>query len=55
MTELTKFGPIFDYKGNVRVGSVDNTMKRIKKKTASNIIKVIYELYWLVSENEQYL
>ncbi len=55
MIEMTKFGPLLDHKGAVWRGSVENTMRRIQKRTASKIIKVIYELYWKVSENEQYL
>lgn len=54
MKELTKFGPLLDYKGDVWRGSVENTMRRVRKQTASRIIKAIYELYWVVSENEQY-
>ena len=52
--ELTKFGPLLDYKGEVWRGSVENTMRRIQKKTGSKIAKKIYELYWVVSENRQY-
>ena len=54
MDKITKSGPILDYKGDVWRGSVENTMRRIKNKTASKILKVIYELYWVVSENKQY-
>ena len=52
--ELTKFGPIIDHKGNVSRGSVENTMHRARNSTASKIAKKIYELYWAVSENQQY-
>jgi hypothetical protein len=55
MFEITKFGPLLNHKGDVWRGSVEHTMSRIHNKTASKIIKVIYELYWEVSENEQYL
>jgi hypothetical protein len=55
MKELTKFGPLLDYEGRPWRGSVGNTTRRIRNSTASKIIKVIYELYWEVSENEQYL
>ncbi len=30
-------------------------MRRIRKQTASKIIKEIYELYWEISQNERYL
>ena len=53
--EMTKYGPLVDHKGEPWRGSVENTMSRIQNRTASKIIKVIYELYWAVSENEQYL
>ena len=52
--ELTKFGPLRDCKGEVWRGSVENTMKRVRKKTGAKIAKTIYELYWAVSENQQY-
>lgn len=55
MKEMTKFNPILDHKGEPLRGSVENTMRRIQKRTASKIIKVLYELYWAVSENEEYL
>ena len=55
MKEMTKFGALRDHEGVVWRESVENTMRRIRKKTASKIIKEIYDLYWEVSENEQYL
>lgn len=45
MMEMTKFGPLLDHNGKVWRGSVESTMRRIKNRTDSNIIKVIYELY----------
>lgn len=54
MKEMTKFGPMLDQNGGLLRGSVENTMRRIHKQTASKIIKVLYELYWAVSENEEY-
>ena len=54
MNELTKYGPLLNHKGEVRIGSVDNTMRKIRKATGSKIAKKIYELYWAVSENQLY-
>ena len=52
--EITKFGPLTDYKGDVWRSNVENTMKNVRKATASRIAKKLYELYWAVSENKQY-
>ena len=52
--EITKFGPLTDYKGKVWRSSVENTMKTVRKATASKVAKKLYELYWAVSENKQY-
>lgn len=54
MKEVTKFGPLTDYKGDVLRGSVENTMKSVRKSTASKIAKKFYEFYWAVSQNTQY-
>jgi len=54
LKEITKYGPLVDQRGEVWRGSVENTMRRVRKSTASKIAKKIYELYWLVSENRQY-
>ena len=53
--EITKFGPLTDYKGKVWRGSVENTMKTVRRATASKIVKKLYELYWAVSANKQYI
>jgi hypothetical protein len=53
--ELSKYGPLRNHKGEVQIGSVQNTMGRIRKATGSKIAKKIFELYWKVSENQQYL
>jgi hypothetical protein len=55
MKELTKFGPLLNHKGEVWIGSVENTMRKVRKATGSKIAKKIYELYWAVSENQPYL
>ncbi len=52
--QLTRYGPVLDYKGEVREGSVQHTMRRIRNSTGSKIAKKIYEIYWAVSENNQY-
>lgn len=56
MAEMVKFGPLVsEFNGEVWRGAVDNTMRRIRKSTAANIAKVIYELYWAISANQRYL
>jgi hypothetical protein len=52
--EITKFGPFTVYKGKVWRNSVENTMKNVRKATASKVAKKLYELYWAVSANKQY-
>ena len=52
--EVGKFGPLTDYKGDVWRGSVENTMKTVRKSTGAKIAKKLYELYWAVSENKRY-
>ena len=42
--QLTRFGPIYNHKGDVAVGSVNNTMGRIKNSTGVKIAKKIYDL-----------
>lgn len=48
--ELTRFGPIVNDRGEVRRGSVDNTMRRIKNKTASKIAERIVKLFWIIND-----
>ena len=52
--QLTRYGPVLDHKGEVREGSVQHTMRRIRYSTGSKIALKIYELYWSVSNNTQY-
>lgn len=52
--EITKRGPLTDYRGEVWRGSVENTMRTARKSTAVKIAKKFYELYWTVSENKPY-
>lgn len=54
LKELTKSGPMKDSEGKVLVGSVENTMKKIRNSTGSKIASRIYELYWAVSKNSRY-
>ena len=55
MKELTKYGPLLNHKGEVWMGGVDNTMRKVRNVTGTKIAKKIYELYWAVSENQPYL
>jgi|Laugresbdmm110dd_1035094.scaffolds.fasta_scaffold41719_1 hypothetical protein len=48
MAELTKYGAVLDHKGVPMIGSVENTMKKIRKATGTKIAQKIYELYWAV-------
>ena len=43
--QLTRYGPVLNYKGEVRIGSVQNTMNRIQNRTGTKIAKKIYTLY----------
>jgi hypothetical protein len=52
--EVTKFGTLTDYKGDVWKGSVENTMKTVRNSTGVKIAKRFYKLYWAVSKNTQY-
>ncbi len=49
--EITKRGPLTDFKGKIWRGSADNTMRSARNSTAVKIAKKFYELYWAVSEN----
>lgn len=55
ITQLTRYGPVWDYKGDVLVGSVEATLRSIQNRTGAKIAKKIYELYWSVSANTQYI
>lgn len=54
MSELTKFGPLYDHKGDIYKGSVQNTMARVRETTAEKIAKRIFQLYWTISDNQPY-
>ena len=53
--QLTRYGPVLDDKGEVRQGSVQHTMRRIRNSTGCKIANKIYEIYWAISENTQYV
>jgi hypothetical protein len=55
MHELTKFEPRKDT-GEIAMGmgTVECTMRRIRRSTGSKIAKKLYELYWVVTLNTQY-
>lgn len=55
MSEIHKYEPGLDYKGDVTAGSVEYTMKQIRKVTAVRIAKKICKVYWAVSQNKKYL
>lgn len=42
--QLTKYGPVFNHKGEVWFGSVQNTMNRIKNSSGARIAKKIFDL-----------
>ncbi len=54
MEKIKRKGPLRMYDGTVYLGSVQNTMKGYKNKTASKICNEIFEMYWAVSKNQQY-
>lgn len=55
MNQLTRYGPLLNHNGEAWMGSVENTMRRVRRSTGVKIAKRIYQLYWDVSENKQYL
>jgi len=44
MEQLTRYEPILDHNGKVFIGSVQNTLQRIKNKTGAKIAKKIFDL-----------
>lgn len=53
--QLTKHGPLYDYKGEIWVGSVENTMGKIRNATGSNIAGKIFDIGWALHSNEENL
>lgn len=54
MMKVTRFGPIYDHKGNVRKGSVEHTMERIHNSTGAKIARRIFDLNWKMHNEEKY-
>lgn len=54
-TQLTKHGPIYDYKGRVYKGSVENTMGKIKNSAGRKIATKIFDIGYDLLTNEKYL
>ena len=52
--ELTKRGPLVSVTGTQVVGSLENTMKHMRRSTGQRIAKSLYELYWRLSDNKRY-
>lgn len=47
---LTKYPPFIDYKGDVAIGSVGMTMRRIKRKTGVKIAQKIVNLQYKIAD-----
>lgn len=45
MKELTRFGPIYNSKGEQSIGTVQNTCNKIKNKTGIKIAKKLLDMY----------
>jgi|SRR3989338_7794034 len=54
-TQLTKHGPIYDHKGRVYKGSVENTMSKVKNSTGRKIATKIFDIAYDLLTNEKYL
>lgn len=53
--ELSKYGPLVDHKGDVRIGSVQNTMRRVRRATGVKIAERLYTLYRAINEHQSRL
>ena len=51
---LNRFGPIYDYEGQVSRGSVEHTLNRIKNRTGSKIAKKFFHLFSELNFREEY-
>ena len=49
--QMTRYGPLEDHNGKVRCGSVENTMRRIRRSTG---VKIAQKLVFLHHELEFY-
>ena len=52
--ELTNSGHVLNHKGEVLIGSVENTMSSIKNSTGSKIARKLFDLYCAMNK-EKYL
>lgn len=52
---LTKCGPVYDHKGDVAVGSIENTLKRMQNRTGKKIAERLFHLFCELYFNEEYL
>ena len=51
---LTRFGPVHDHKGQIDVGSVQNTLQRIKNSTGEQLANLVFDLYSELAFNSKY-
>ena len=54
-TELMKHGPLYDYRGRVYKGSVENTMGKLKNNIRKKIATKIFDIGYDLITNETYL
>ena len=52
---LTKFGPLLNYKGEAWRGSVENTMNKIRRVTGQKIAQRLWDMNWELHNNDKYL
>lgn len=52
---ITKFGPKLNYKNETVIGTVENTMSKIRNKTGTEIAAKIFNLFYELHHNEKYL
>ena len=45
LEKITKYGPVYDYKGRLDRGSVEETLRRIKNGTGVKIATKLFRLY----------
>lgn len=50
--QLTKFGPLRDSGGRVQVGAVENTLRRIRNSTGSQLAHTVHALYFALKLTE---
>ena len=48
MVKLKKRGPLTGPNGVISKGAIENTMRHCQNKTASEICKIFFEVYWKV-------